>query len=265
MVRTATTEQVAEALHVGPATVRKYAREHRLPYDTTPGGHRRFDVEEAVEAILGSRTADPTAQRSRCTTVPVTWRTGRPRHLLPDRWTATTGDGHEQGDLLRGLPVVHVEQVDLSGTPTVRSQVQTIDAILVTQTCDLENEKIRNILLARVVSWADFAAAQFAAENTAVKGRSFRRNLIRGDIPPLMLLHERQAQPRLAWSISDFRELHVVERCRIDLFVAQPGNRRRLRLRSPYKEHFAQAFADGPVRAWSVPSAACSLRAPSIT
>ncbi|MGA0831177.1 MAG: helix-turn-helix domain-containing protein, partial [Nitriliruptoraceae bacterium] len=36
MRRTATTEQVAAALNVKPATVRKYAREHRLPYDTTP-------------------------------------------------------------------------------------------------------------------------------------------------------------------------------------------------------------------------------------
>jgi hypothetical protein len=52
--RTATSEQVAAALHVKPATVRKYAREHRLPYDTTPGGHRRFDVAEAVAAVLGS-------------------------------------------------------------------------------------------------------------------------------------------------------------------------------------------------------------------
>lgn len=53
MGRTATTEQVAAALHVQPATVRKYAREQRLPFDTTPGGHRRFDVDEAVRAILG--------------------------------------------------------------------------------------------------------------------------------------------------------------------------------------------------------------------
>lgn len=58
--RTATTEQVAAALHVKPATVRKYARERRLPYDTTPGGHRRFDVDEAVRAILGDDTAPTT-------------------------------------------------------------------------------------------------------------------------------------------------------------------------------------------------------------
>jgi excisionase family DNA binding protein len=55
--RTATTEEVAAALRVKPATVRKYARERRLPYDTTPGGHRRFDVEEAVRALLGGQNA----------------------------------------------------------------------------------------------------------------------------------------------------------------------------------------------------------------
>jgi hypothetical protein len=51
VARTASTEQLAAALHVKPATVRKYAREHRLPYDVTPGGHRRFDIEEAVAAV----------------------------------------------------------------------------------------------------------------------------------------------------------------------------------------------------------------------
>ena len=54
MGRTASTRQVAAALHVKPATVRKYAREDRIPYDVTPGGHRRFDVDEAVAAVLGS-------------------------------------------------------------------------------------------------------------------------------------------------------------------------------------------------------------------
>ena len=163
---------------------------------------------------------------------------------MSDWWTATSGPGHEQGDLLRDFPVVHVESVQVAGDMAeVRSRVEFVDGIIVTQTCDLENAKIANILLARVTTWADFAAAQFAAGNTAVKSSSFRRNLVRGDIPPLMLLHARQPQPPLDWSVVDFRELHVVDRDRIDEFVGQPGSRRRLRLVPPYKEHFAQAFA----------------------
>lgn len=55
MPRTATTETLARALHVGPAAVRKYARQGRVPFDQTPGGHRRFDIEEAVAALAGDR------------------------------------------------------------------------------------------------------------------------------------------------------------------------------------------------------------------
>ena len=58
MPRTATTEQLARALHVGPATVRKYARQRRVPFDTTPGGHRRFDVDEAVAALTADSNSN---------------------------------------------------------------------------------------------------------------------------------------------------------------------------------------------------------------
>lgn len=35
--------------------MRKYARQGRVPFDQTPGGHRRFDIEEAVAALAGER------------------------------------------------------------------------------------------------------------------------------------------------------------------------------------------------------------------
>lgn len=49
----ASSEQVAAALHVGSAAIRKYARAGRIPFVTTPGGHRRYDL-EAVRAALGA-------------------------------------------------------------------------------------------------------------------------------------------------------------------------------------------------------------------
>lgn len=50
--RSATTAEVAAALGVSPATVQWHARRHRIPFDVTPGGHRRYDVAE-VQAALG--------------------------------------------------------------------------------------------------------------------------------------------------------------------------------------------------------------------
>jgi uncharacterized protein len=56
---------VAEALGVTPERVRQYAIAGRIPFRTTPGGHRRYDI-EAVRAALGhtiERSAAPTLAR----------------------------------------------------------------------------------------------------------------------------------------------------------------------------------------------------------
>lgn len=34
-----------------------YAREGRIPFDATPGGHRRFDIEEVRAALAGRQRA----------------------------------------------------------------------------------------------------------------------------------------------------------------------------------------------------------------
>ncbi len=51
MVRTATSKEIAAELGVTATTVRKYALAGRLPCDRTPGGHRRYDIEEAKAAL----------------------------------------------------------------------------------------------------------------------------------------------------------------------------------------------------------------------
>lgn len=51
MERLLTTGQVARALGLQAATVRLYAREHKVPFDSTPGGHRRFNLSEVQIAL----------------------------------------------------------------------------------------------------------------------------------------------------------------------------------------------------------------------
>lgn len=151
---------------------------------------------------------------------------------MSDRWTHVSTAGHEQGDLLCNLPVPTVTHLITDGDrPEVTHD--RIDVIVVTQTCDLDNVKIRTVLLARVVSWRNFAAAQFAAGNRAVMSSAYLANLIRGDIPPLTLLHQRTEAPALPWSVCDLRELSTVDRAHLEHVTTQPGSRQRLRLRSP--------------------------------
>lgn len=63
--RTATTAEVAEVLHLSPATVQLYAREGRIPFDKTPGGHRRYDVAEVQLALAPADDDDVTLELGR--------------------------------------------------------------------------------------------------------------------------------------------------------------------------------------------------------
>lgn len=47
------TQDIARLLRVSEETVRQYARDGRIPFHLTPGGHRRFEA-EAVLAALGA-------------------------------------------------------------------------------------------------------------------------------------------------------------------------------------------------------------------
>ncbi len=76
--RTVRSAQLAEELGVSAATVQRYARLGLIPYVTTVGGHRRFDLDEvrAALATLGRATEVPLSKapvaRRSCTAVVLT-------------------------------------------------------------------------------------------------------------------------------------------------------------------------------------------------
>ncbi|MEX0835478.1 MAG: helix-turn-helix domain-containing protein [Nitriliruptor sp.] len=51
-MRDQTTKQIADALGLAPSTVQKYARDGHVLHDMTPGGHRRFNLEEVRAALF---------------------------------------------------------------------------------------------------------------------------------------------------------------------------------------------------------------------
>jgi excisionase family DNA binding protein len=54
------TAEVADILHVSPKTVSRWAKEGKLPFLKTLGGHRRYPVAEIRQLADGLR-AQPTA------------------------------------------------------------------------------------------------------------------------------------------------------------------------------------------------------------
>lgn len=62
MGRDQTSSQIGDALGLSAATIQKYARDRRIPYHLTPGGHRRFALEEVRAALYDQQPglrADP--------------------------------------------------------------------------------------------------------------------------------------------------------------------------------------------------------------
>ncbi len=50
--------EVARILHVSPKTVSRWARDGRLPFIRTLGGHRRYPKVESLARSLGATNAD---------------------------------------------------------------------------------------------------------------------------------------------------------------------------------------------------------------
>ena len=50
-----TTTELAHLLEVSEATIRRWARQKRLPHFRSPGGHYRFDVDEIDQFVENRR------------------------------------------------------------------------------------------------------------------------------------------------------------------------------------------------------------------
>lgn len=51
MERTAEAAEVARELRLSADSIGRYARQGRIPFETTPGGHRRFNIDEVRQAL----------------------------------------------------------------------------------------------------------------------------------------------------------------------------------------------------------------------
>lgn len=154
-----------------------------------------------------------------------------------------TGRSLLQGDVILNCPVPQISSIDLpiEIDQDVAIDIATMDLIVMSQSCDIENEKVEDVVLARVIGWKAAKEDMMASGNTFAKSKNFRKQLIAGNVPGLSLLKEFSEEPRLVWSIVDFHQLHVLAKAFVESFAESAGPR--LRLIPPYREHLSQAFA----------------------
>lgn len=162
------------------------------------------------------------------------------------------GDWHDvveedrlvQGDILKDCPVFSVAEElswPLPDNSELPIKVEVRDLIVLSQSCDLENDKVDEVLLAPVNAWNRVVEEELLRGNQVVKSRKFREKLVEGNVPGFSLLHKRDGIPSLPWSVVDFHQLFTLPKAFLTQQAESAGPR--LRLNSPYREHLAQAFA----------------------
>lgn len=152
----------------------------------------------------------------------------------------------EQGDIFLGCPWWSVGGLDSwprvseEESPHLWIDEHKSDSIIVSQSCDLVEAKITEILLARVFSWEILRQEEEKRGNTLVRSEQFRKNLAQSNLPAYFLLKRFMGPPALPWALVDFHHLFTLPKVVLSHVASTCGPR--LRLKSPYREHLSQAF-----------------------
>jgi hypothetical protein len=160
-------------------------------------------------------------------------------------WTPVDDANLRQGDLLPGcwipqFPADFADQTDEAR----ETEADQADLIVITQSCDLEHGNVSLVGLCPIWSIPAFEVAQTGHGRIKSPGawRDYWNNVRKGRSPTLHLLASPTASsdPRAALVV-DFRAIYSLPYDYLIRHMADIGVR--WRLRSPFLEHFSQAFA----------------------
>ena len=161
-----------------------------------------------------------------------------------------------QGDLILRCPLIswkdEAPQLDGHGEAellrTMTNAIQA-DVVVMTQACDLENEKVQNVVLCPHLSLTEYYRA-WKAEMAGMKqnpsdkawGR-YCDDIRDGYIWNLAMLNSgNTSNLTTEHRVVDFHDIFTVPRIFLESLLQQ-REQERLRLLPPYREHLSQAFA----------------------
>jgi hypothetical protein len=153
-------------------------------------------------------------------------------------WTPTTGEGLMQGDYLpRCLVPLFQPDFGRQTTAVVSVDVEERDCVVLTQSCDLENDKAPLVALCPV-----FLPPDFEAVNKPFAQKGVWERVRQGRVEGLHLLaFPTEPGNNRASFIVDFRQIYSLPVGYLRRHAGGLGPR--WRLQSPFLEHLSQAFA----------------------
>jgi len=163
-----------------------------------------------------------------------------------------------QGDLISDCPLLAWKPEPIELRPDhdpehevlkAASNAIRADVVVLTQACDLEHDKVANVILCPHLTLNEYKTVwtenmRRTGHNATPKAwRSLCDDIREGFAWNLTILNTGSSeQLHTAHRIVDFHEVFTAPRTFIESLLSQRGQPR-LRLRPPYREHLSQAFA----------------------
>lgn len=158
-------------------------------------------------------------------------------------YSVINGNELQQGDILRGYPVFFPEPVELSGDvesddlPDIEGGFSKTDVVIVSQSCDLLNDKIDTVILCELYNLADIEGT-FGDNARSIKKK--KEDIRQGKEPGFHMIASDDTNG-LGVSIVVFKRVHTTPKEMLIDFSEKMGDR--IRILPPYREHLSQAFA----------------------
>lgn len=162
-----------------------------------------------------------------------------------------------QGDIIFDCPIIRwaSKTVELGANrdlSILESLIEAtrVDVIVMTQACDLEQNKVLNVILCPHISlekykeyWEKAGEVKEGKKPNAKQWIKACRDISNGYIWNLAMLNEGTTdEALLTHRVVDFHDVYTLPRVFLESLLQQRGQSR-LRLRPPYREHLSQAFA----------------------
>ena len=140
-----------------------------------------------------------------------------------------------QGDLLDGCPLVFWADQTREVTEGDKPHSTLARVIVLTQACDLANEKTSRAIVAVVHDASELVRAG------RVKEKFIRDNVRKGQVYGWYFLPAHASCPSFPESLVDLRDLHTIPRALLE--GLRDRGKHVCRLVTPYREHLAQHFS----------------------
>ena len=116
-----------------------------------------------------------------------------------------------------------------------------INSVILSQSCDLVNNKIDIVLVCPTITLVDFKNNLPESEQSSRAFKKHVENLKKGHLPGYHLLNKEEDLGINGYLVVDFRNVYGIHINNLKTIAGNLGNR--IRLNPPYREHLSQAFA----------------------